>query len=134
MAATLFRSTITTARRFVALIGIPHPRRVRGFFKKHPRLGCTSKKHPQAEPPRYAAGPRHTAARTPWAVTDLFDYWEDYPPTHVLVAAYLGAGKRSRRRRSRDSKGQASLEEVKRAIASAGGGVKKVLPEVYRAD
>jgi hypothetical protein len=70
---------------------------------------------------------------TLWDVNDLFDYWQDNPPTHVLVAAYLMGGNKSRsskRRRSGDT--SHNFDELAQAVASAGGSVNKKLPGVYR--
>jgi hypothetical protein len=55
-------------------------------------------------------------------------YWADYPPTHVLVGAYLMRGSR----RSRRSEGN-KFDELSQAIRSVGGNSKGKLPEIYRA-
>jgi hypothetical protein len=66
---------------------------------------------------------------TLWEVNDLMSYWQDYPPTHVLVGAYLMRGsKRSKRGETRDSK----LDELAQAISSVGGNSKGKLPDIYR--
>ncbi|HET9183252.1 MAG TPA: hypothetical protein VFP59_14035 [Candidatus Angelobacter sp.] len=66
---------------------------------------------------------------TLWEANDLFTYWQDYPPTHVLVAAYLGLS-RSRSRKS--SRASSDFEELAQAIIAAGGSVKKKLPPLYK--
>ena len=64
---------------------------------------------------------------TLWEVNDLMSYWADYPPTHVLVGAYLMKGpKRSRRSERTD------FDELSQAIGSVGGSSKGKLPEIYR--
>jgi hypothetical protein len=56
-------------------------------------------------------------------------YWQDYPPTHVLVAAYLlGAGKRSRR----VGKSGGKLDELSHSVTSIGGSARGKLPDMYR--
>jgi len=61
----------------------------------------------------------------------LFDYWQECPPTHVLVAAYLLDGRTVAR--GKGKRGQASgLEELATAVHIAGGGVKGKLPGRYR--
>jgi hypothetical protein len=58
-------------------------------------------------------------------------YWKDYPPTHVLVAAYLMGGKRhspSKSRRQADN----SFGELTQAVSFAGGSVAKKLPQFYK--
>ena len=64
---------------------------------------------------------------TLWEVNDLMAYWADYPPTHVLVGAYLMRGSR-RSSRSVGSK----YDELSQAIRSVGGSSKGKLPEIYR--
>lgn len=67
-------------------------------------------------------------------------YWQDYPPTHVLVAAYLMGGNkaRSNKGRHRSKNGTTSghpnsnFDELAREVTVAGGTVHKKLPEVYR--
>lgn len=77
-----------------------------------------------------------------WDVNDLMDYWQDYPPTHVLVAAYLMGGNKSsssKRRRDRTT-GSASdntssnFNELAHEVSLAGGSVNKKLPEIYKRD
>jgi hypothetical protein len=66
---------------------------------------------------------------TLWEVNDLMAYWQDYPPTHVLVSAYLmGRGKHTRHIANKGS----SLDELSHAINTVGGSSKGRLPEVYR--
>ena len=67
------------------------------------------------------------------------DYWRDYPPTHVMVAAYLmggkaPSGKRRHGNNSADSSGDAEgkFNALVRDVASAGGTLNKRLPEIYR--
>lgn len=56
-------------------------------------------------------------------------YWQDYPPTHVLVAAYLmGGGRRAKHIGNHGSK----LDELSHAVNTVGGSSKGRLPEVYR--
>ena len=77
---------------------------------------------------------------TLWDVHDLFDYWQDYPPTHVLVAAYLMGGskgrssKRHRGNNDGDTSGNTSnnFDELAHEVAFAGGSVNKKLPDIYR--
>ena len=57
-------------------------------------------------------------------------YWNDYPPTHVLVAAYLTGGRQKGPHKNLSS-GQ--LTELSHAVASAGGMSLGKLPSVYRA-
>lgn len=57
-------------------------------------------------------------------------YWKDYPPTHVLVSAYLTGGRQKGVRKNSPS-GQ--LTELSHAVASAGGMSLGKLPSVYRA-
>jgi hypothetical protein len=66
---------------------------------------------------------------TLWETNDLFSYWQDYPPTHVLVAAYLGLGRDRSRKSSRTSR---DFEELAEAIIAAGGNVNKKLPSLYK--
>jgi len=71
---------------------------------------------------------------TLWDLNDLFEYWQDYPPTHVLVTAYLTAGNKNRSStRKRQSRGD-KFEELTQAVATAGGGTTRKLPEVYKND
>ena len=65
---------------------------------------------------------------TLWDVNDLMFYWQDNPPTHVLVAAYLmGGTKRTKRAVQNSSK----LDELSHAINIVGGGARGKLPEMY---
>ena len=67
---------------------------------------------------------------TLWDISELFDYWQDYPPIHVLVSAYLMGDRGSVRK---DPKRQHSdFAELSRAVALAGGGVLGKLPEFYK--
>lgn len=75
---------------------------------------------------------------TLWELNELMAYWQDYPPTHVLVAAYLMGGNKARpgKRRPGDTRGNPSsnFDELARGIAFAGGMINKKLPEIYRQD
>jgi hypothetical protein len=62
-------------------------------------------------------------------VSDLFTYWNDYPPTHVLVGGYLLAN----RKRGSAKHAGGSLDELKASVISAGGSVKKEVPAIHRA-
>lgn len=74
---------------------------------------------------------REIDALTLWDVSDLFDYWQECPPTHVLVAAYL-IGDRKRPR----GKGKlaAAIGDLTTAVQLAGGGMRGKLPGSYRID
>lgn len=67
---------------------------------------------------------------TLWELNDLMAYWKDYPPTHVLVAAYLLGDTRktgkTRRRPAMD------LNELSQAVSFAGGSLTKKLPQFYK--
>jgi hypothetical protein len=65
---------------------------------------------------------------TLWDVNDLMLYWQDYPPTHVLVAAYLMGGTKRSKRVAENTK----VGELPHAIAILGGSAKGRLPEMYR--
>lgn len=58
-------------------------------------------------------------------------YWKDYPPTHVLAAAYLMGGKRSSVGNAR-RQGQSDFGELTQAVTFAGGSVTKKLPQFYK--
>ena len=66
---------------------------------------------------------------TLWEANELFTYWQDYPPTHALVAAYLGLG---RNRATKSSRASGDFEELAQAIIAAGGSIKKKLPAQYK--
>jgi len=73
-----------------------------------------------------------------WDVNELFDYWQDNPPTHVLVAAYLMGGSKgssSKRRRGNYTGGNTSnsFDELTQAVHSAGGSTSNKLPHIYKA-
>lgn len=68
---------------------------------------------------------------TLWELNDLMAYWKDYPPTHVLVAAYLMGGKRTSTGKAR-KRGDRDFAEISRAVSSAGGSVIKKLPPIYK--
>jgi len=69
---------------------------------------------------------------TLWELNDLMAYWKDYPPTHVLVAAYLMGGKRKTAGKAqRLSDG--NFGDLKQAVCWAGGSVVKKLPHFYKA-
>ena len=59
-------------------------------------------------------------------------YWKDYPPTHVLVSAYLLGGKKSTAGKAR-RQSQSHLDELTQAVSFAGGSVTKKLPQFYKA-
>ena len=52
-------------------------------------------------------------ALTLWQVHELFEYWNEHPPVHVLVGAYLGVGARKQSTGSR--------EELMQDVAALGG-------------
>jgi hypothetical protein len=66
-----------------------------------------------------------------WDVNDLFEYWQTYPPTHVLVAAYLMGGGRSSQKAKRVAQGN-EFHELAQAALTAGGTTHQKLPEVYK--
>ncbi|HWX56670.1 MAG TPA: hypothetical protein VN176_18960 [Verrucomicrobiae bacterium] len=73
-------------------------------------------------------------ALTLWDVGDLFEYWQECPPTHVLVAAYLLGDKKLTRGKAKGGQPGAALDELANAVQLAGGGVKGKLPGRYRID
>jgi len=59
-------------------------------------------------------------------------YWTNYPPTHVLVAAYLiGGNRKVAGKTQRLSDG--NFGDLKQAVFLAGGSVVKKLPHFYKA-
>jgi len=58
-------------------------------------------------------------------------YWKDYPPTHVLVAAYLMGAKKSSAGKAR-RQDQSGFAELTQAVSFAGGIVTKKLPQFYK--
>lgn len=66
-----------------------------------------------------------------WELNDLMAYWKDYPPTHVLVGAYLTGGKKSSVGKTR-RQGQSNFGELTQAVSLAGGTFTKNLPQVYK--
>jgi hypothetical protein len=58
-------------------------------------------------------------------------YWKDYPPTHVLVGAYLMGGKKSSAGKTR-RQGQSNFGELTQAVSIAGGTSTKKLPQFYK--
>jgi len=69
---------------------------------------------------------------TLWELNDLMTYWNDYPPTHVLVAAYLMGGNKARSSRLHTgATSNSKFDDLARDIAFAGGTVNKKLPEIY---
>ena len=60
-------------------------------------------------------------------------YWKDYPPTHVLVGAYLMGGNKARSSGlpAGGTSGNSKFSDLARAVAFAGGTVNKKLPEIY---
>jgi hypothetical protein len=69
---------------------------------------------------------------TLWDINELFEYWQEYPPTHVLVAAYLMHGKRTSTSKGRHA-AAGSMDELIQAVSGSGGNVGNKLPPVYRA-
>lgn len=73
---------------------------------------------------------------TLWEANELFAYWQDYPPTHTLVAAYLmggSTGRTSKRRPGNHNSYNAdNFDDLSRIVATAGGCVNSKLPDVYR--
>lgn len=77
---------------------------------------------------------------TLWELNDLMAYWKDYPPTHVLVAAYLMGGDKSRSSKRRhdvnhgDARGDVKTEfhDLAHQVALAGGTANRQLPDIYR--
>jgi len=67
-----------------------------------------------------------------WELNDLMAYWKDYPPTHVLVAAYLMGGTKNSAGKVR-RQDQSGFAELKQAVFFAGGSVTKKLPQCYKA-
>jgi len=69
-----------------------------------------------------------------WEVNDLFEYWQESPPTHVLMAAYLLGGNKKQRSSGRPSRNPSlpGFSELTSAVNLAGGAVKGKLPENYR--
>jgi len=65
-------------------------------------------------------------------VTDLFSYWRDYPPTHVLVGAYLSGAKKNSSFKPRKASIKTGFDDLTQAVASAGGAVHNLLPAVYK--
>jgi hypothetical protein len=51
----------------------------------------------------------------------LFEYWSERPPTHLLVAAYLGVKPKAKRGKHKPPPNQPSLADM----ASQFGGVRK---------
>ncbi|HET6842179.1 MAG TPA: hypothetical protein VFK06_10930 [Candidatus Angelobacter sp.] len=69
-----------------------------------------------------------------WDVNDLFEYWQESPPTHVLVAAYLLSGSKKQRGLGKPGRSPSlpGFSELTAAVNLAGGAVKGKLPELYR--
>jgi hypothetical protein len=66
-----------------------------------------------------------------WELNDLMAYWIDYPPTHVLVAAYLMGGKRKTTGKARNFT-DGHFNELTQAVSLAGGTLTKKLPQFYK--
>jgi hypothetical protein len=58
-------------------------------------------------------------------------YWKDYPPTHILVAAYLMGGKRKSAGKTGNFT-DGHFNELRQAVSFAGGSVAKKLPQYYK--
>ena len=58
-------------------------------------------------------------------------YWKDYPPTHVLVAAYLMGGKKTLL--AKPAPRPDNFGELTQAVSFAGGSITKKLPQFYKA-
>ena len=59
-------------------------------------------------------------------------YWQDYPPTHVLVSAYLMGGKRSSAGKLKKELNQTKFADLTQAVNSVGGVVNHRLPQAYK--
>lgn len=57
-------------------------------------------------------------ALTLWQVDELFEYWNQHPPVHILLGAYLGVGGQ---KDSRSSIKSGSREELMRDVTDIGG-------------
>jgi hypothetical protein len=68
---------------------------------------------------------------TLWELNDLMAYWKDYPPTHVLVAAYLMGGTKKPAGKTRHQL-QSNFGELTQAVLFAGGSTSKKLPQFYK--
>jgi len=69
---------------------------------------------------------------TLWEANDLFEYWQNQPPVHVLVAAYLGIDDKGRAG-TRSQAGKINkFDDLSVAVAAAGGRLNNKLPEVYK--
>jgi len=66
-----------------------------------------------------------------WEVNELFEYWRDYPPTHILVSAYLTGGKQSSSDKNR-LKSNSNLDDLAQAVSLAGGRVSNKRPRIYQ--
>jgi hypothetical protein len=66
-----------------------------------------------------------------WELNDLMAYWKDYPPTHILVAAYLMGGKKKTAGKPR-SRSDGHFNELTQAVSFAGGTLTKKLPQFYK--
>jgi hypothetical protein len=65
-----------------------------------------------------------------WEVNDLFSYWRDHPPLHVLLGACLL--KQPAPSASSPDSARSQVSELKTTVAALGGSVSKRLPAVYR--
>ena len=74
---------------------------------------------------------REIEQMTLWDLNDLMSYWQDYPPTHVLVAAYFMGSKRKTAGKTRNLT-DGHFNELTQAVSFAGGGVAKKLPQFYK--
>jgi len=69
----------------------------------------------------------HIDRLTLWDVNDLFCYWQNYPPTHVLVAAYLLG---DRKRSSSHHKNGYDAEMLRQKVISVGGTIRRGPPPI----
>lgn len=68
---------------------------------------------------------------TLWELNDLMAYWKDYPPTHVLVSAYLMGGKQKTAGKTHRSADR-NFGDLQQAVSFAGGSITKKLPQSYK--
>ncbi|HET9365564.1 MAG TPA: hypothetical protein VFP71_11210 [Candidatus Angelobacter sp.] len=66
-------------------------------------------------------------------VNDLFSYWKDYPPTHILMAAFLTGGKKSLAGKTTKPINKTNFDDLTQAVVVAGGSTGTRLPPIYKA-